>query len=43
VTTPTIGKWLKKNFLTLIENTKCEHPAKKQTHYQILNLLNELP
>jgi hypothetical protein len=38
-----LHEWLKKNFLTLIENTKCEHPAKKQTHYQILNLLNELP
>ena len=32
-----IVKWLANVFLPLIENTLCEAPTGKQTHYQILN------
>lgn len=32
-----ITKWLTQIFLPLIDNTACEAPAGKQTHYQILN------
>lgn len=34
-----IVDWLKKTFLPLIENTACEAPAGKFTHYQILDSL----
>lgn len=33
----TMSQWLKNVFLPLIENTACEAPWKKQTHYQTLN------
>lgn len=35
----TIADWIQKIFLPLIENTACEAPARKITHYQILNSL----
>lgn len=38
-----LKEWLKRTFLPLIENTKCEPPAKKQTHYIVLNLLKAIP
>lgn len=38
-----LNEWLKRIFLPLIENTKCESPAKKQTHYQTLYSLNHIP
>jgi hypothetical protein len=31
-----IQAWLKNIFLPLIENTKCEPPKKKKTHYQVI-------
>jgi hypothetical protein len=35
----TITKWLEQIFLPLIENTACEAPAGKSTHYQIIGSL----
>jgi Transposase DDE domain len=35
--------WLNRTFLPLIENTKCEPPSNKPTHYQVLYSLNALP
>jgi hypothetical protein len=35
-----IFNWLKDIFLPLIENTLCEAPTKKQTHYQVLAQFN---
>jgi hypothetical protein len=34
--------WLRQIFLPLIENTACEAPAGKRTHYQVLNSLSLL-
>jgi Transposase DDE domain len=36
----TIVDWLEQIFLPLIENTACEAPAGKLTHYQILDAMN---
>jgi IS4 transposase len=38
-----LKNWLNRTFLPLIENTKCEPPVNKQTHYQILHSLNTFP
>ena len=38
-----LKNWLNHTFLPLIENTRCEPPANKQTHYQILHSLNASP
>jgi hypothetical protein len=35
----TTAEWLEQTFLPLIENTACEAPAGKATHYQTLNSL----
>lgn len=37
-----ISKWLKEIFLPLIDNTICEAPSGKQTHYQTLYSLVSL-
>ncbi|HTJ48437.1 MAG TPA: hypothetical protein VL443_03205, partial [Cyclobacteriaceae bacterium] len=37
-----ISKWLEEIFLPLIDNTTCEAPAGKQTHYQNLYSLVSL-
>ncbi|HRE68682.1 MAG TPA: IS4 family transposase [Cyclobacteriaceae bacterium] len=38
-----LKKWMNQTFLPLIENTRCESPTNKQTHYQILHSLNTFP
>lgn len=36
----TVTKWLEQIFLPLIENTACEAPAGKSTHYEIISSLS---